>query len=534
LDNDCYITEEKHFPVESIDQPFTQIYIMPLLTDLTIKSRCSIAINQTTYINKGKINHIYFLRKSSKATIIFQQLDLMKENLNIEQNIQTINSITKRFLSYFNFIKWIIIYSEDLIQSDLNACEKKLTDFISLLGLKVSKEIIQYDSHNFIEDATWWDQSDVAESLLNPSQPSPPTDFTYSNDFYHLHGNKPFSHYLSANRQCYNQGIFPQLPSETIANHTTDNPDRCLTKPYDCAFSDIYSFNDREKLYQKTDYKTIKCGFTIHTPFDIIKNRYGRNHTCETIVFTLITNCYDPLPIVQDGIKPSFCFIALLDTKTINGHKELYAKNSFGVSKWDIIDLGTTASPFSLAAKSIETLKTLGTRLFPLAKWIVWLDGKANVVNLYEILKQARAPFMSSPHDVENRTVASEIIPTIDRLRRREKILTDQFNRTLRDIEQFNRTIRDILIQEQEYIREGYYSRSDELGLRMFDIAVTVYRNHHPCMFKYLCGWHNELNYFSHRGQLSVFYPAVRLNLTDYLHFIPRKHFFIFDHKSVC
>ena len=55
----------------------------------------------------------------------------------------------------------------------------------------------------------------------------------------------------------------------------------------------------------------------------------------------------------------------------------------------------------------------------------------------------------------------------------------------------------------------------------MYDIAVFLYRNNHPCIFRYLCGWHNEVNYYSFRGQLSVYYAAVRLNLTDYLHFLP-------------
>jgi hypothetical protein len=530
LDENCSISKENDFPVNSITEVFTQIYIMPLLTDLTVNSKCSITINQTLNINRGQINQIYFTRKSYKATLTFEQLDLIKQNFNTEissKHIEILKYIFQRFVTYFN-IKWTIVYSEDLIHSDLLECEKLLTDFLSLLGLKTSNEkiknIIQYDSHHFIEDATWWDQSQVAEDMFDKSKASRPTSITYSNDFYRLYGDNSFAHYLSDNRQCYNQGIFPRLPSEILANHSTDNPDRCLTKAYDCAFSDIYSFNDREEFYQESKYKPIKCGFAIPTAFDVIRNRYGRNHTCQTIVFTLITHCYDPLPVLQGTMHPSFCFVALLDTQTINGFKKFYEKDSTGTSKWDVIDLGSNASPFSNAPKSVETLKTLAPRLFPLAKWIVWLDGKANVVSINEILLEARAPFMGAPHDDNKRTSFSEIIPTIDRLRRREKSLTDQFNKT----------VRDITIQEKQYTLEGFYTRSDALGLKMFDIAIIIYRNNHPCMFRYLCAWHNELNYFAHRGQLSVFYPAVRLNLTSYFQYIQQKHFFIFDHKLVC
>ncbi|UJR07127.1 hypothetical protein I4U23_011415 [Adineta vaga] len=73
----------------------------------------------------------------------------------------------------------------------------------------------------------------------------------------------------------------------------------------------------------------------------------------QVIIFTVITNCYDHLPEVQGTVLPSFCFVALLDKQTIRA----------------II-------PSTAAAKTTETLKTLGQRMFPLAKWIIWLDGK--------------------------------------------------------------------------------------------------------------------------------------------------------------
>ena len=190
-----------------------------------------------------------------------------------------------------------IIDSEDLIKANLIECEKVLTNFISLLGLNTQKEIIkniiEYDSHRFIKDATWWDQSEVAEQILAMSIPPCPLNFTYYNDFYYLHGDRSFAQYLFDNRQCYNQGIFPQIPSETITNRSsTDQPERCSSKPFDCAFSDLYSFNDREQLYQQFDAKnyfnekSIKCGFAIPSIFDKVRNRYGRNHTCQTIIFT--------------------------------------------------------------------------------------------------------------------------------------------------------------------------------------------------------------------------------------------------------
>jgi hypothetical protein len=162
--------------------------------------------------------------------------------------------------------------------------------------------------------------------------------------------------------------------------------------------------------------------------------------------------------------------------------------------------------------------------MFPLAKWIIWLDGKAYLINILQVLIEAQASVFAPRHTEVNRTSAIEVNYTIERIRDREHSFTVNFNRSVMDIKR----------QEKEYQRDGFYSRSDGLHLRMYDIALFLYRNNHPCTFRYLCGWHNEINYFAYRGQLSVYYSAVRLNITDHLYYLPRKYYHTFAHTRVC
>jgi hypothetical protein len=162
--------------------------------------------------------------------------------------------------------------------------------------------------------------------------------------------------------------------------------------------------------------------------------------------------------------------------------------------------------------------------MFPLAKWIIWLDGKAHMNDISGLLLQAQAPVIGAAHPDGGRTSANEVGPTIGRLGYREKPFSLRLNNS----------VRDILLQEKEYQRDGFYSRSGALKLRLYDIAVFLYRNNHPCISRYLCGWHNEVNYFSYRGQLSVYYSAVRLDLTNYLHFLPHKFYTTVGHRAVC
>ncbi|CAF1345434.1 unnamed protein product [Adineta steineri] len=549
LDDDCCIIKENYCSSSSsssssITHTFIQIYIISLSADITQPSVCFTKIKQTANTNVTGINQIYFKRKSVSATLIFQQLDLLKQKHNsppqtdsshITSEISKAREIIQYLHNYFttiSFTKWKIINSEDLVHSHLTDCEKSLTNFLTLLGLNTSdvvlKHVLNYDSHRFIDDAIWWDQSEVGERILNRSTPIPPYKFTYSNDFYHLHGTRSFVQYLADSRQCFRDGTFAQIPSETVPNRkSTDSPNRCLTDSFDCKFSDIYSFDDREQLYEESnrnDYfsiKPIKCGFAVPSIFDKVRERFARNHTCETIILTSIINCYDNLPGAEGDIPFSTCYVALLDTKTFNALSSGIYK---AAPHWTLIDLGNINSLFSFPAKIVETLKTCGQRMFPLAKWIIWLDGKSYLMRITDLLFRAKSSVFAPRHTTIDRTSAIEVNYTIERIRERENGSRSNFDKFVMDIKR----------QEKEYKRDGFYSRADKLNLTLYDIALFVYRNNHPCNFRYLCGWHNEVNYFAYRGQLSVYYSAVRLNLIHHLHYLPRNFYHTFSHLKIC
>ncbi|CAF4074024.1 unnamed protein product [Adineta steineri] len=460
----------------------------------------------------------------------FQQLDLLGTiNSSILTGVTSLQESVDRVYN-FSSIYTTVIYSEDLIRDELADCIQQLLRFLSQLGLDTSSIAVQraleHDAHKFVSDAVWWDRSDVAERLIVNSIPSRPQHFTYHDDFYHLHGTRSFVQYLLDTRRCVTQGIFAQMQWETLSNRTlTDQPNTCASKPFDCAFSDIYSFEDREQFYQLVNDQQVfqsnssKCAFAIPSIFDQVRRRYSQNETCRTIIFTMITNCYDPLPEVSGTVHSSFCFVALTDRKTLTAYRNISSN-----IRWDLIELGVNAAPFSVEAKAVETVRMLGHRLFPLARWIIWLDGKARMIDIEQALLQAKAPVLGAHHPDYSRISASEVDATIPHLQNRAHILTTRLNQSIRDIH----------MQQQQYKREGFYTRSDALGLRMYDIAVFLYRNHHPCAYRYLSAWHNEINYYSFRGQISVYYAAVRMNLTDYLEFLPEKFFHVGAHRTVC
>jgi hypothetical protein len=496
LNNNCEIIQENYFSSNSKIDTFVQIYIVSLASNFGSKSQCSTDLVRIIKLGVKTSNQIYFKRRSIKATVAYQHLDTMRSshnltfdwNISFKTIIEKANFITDRLTDYFTTIsktKSVIINSEDMIHSNLIHCEKTLTDFISLLRLDTSaqivKYIIEYDLYQFMKDATWWDQSETIERILSKSLPQNQEKFTYSNDFYHLHGNYSFSRYLLDSRQCFSSGIFPQMQHETIPNRfSTDKPERCSLKQFDCAFSDLYSFSDREHLYQPYASDTyfnrnsIKCAFAIQSILDKVRNLYKHNHTCQTVVFTCITNCYDPLPNIQDKLPPQICFVALLDTKTMDAFKREFPRGTKIANTnatWDLIDLGDIGSLFRVPAKVTETLKIVGYRMFPMAKWIVWLDGKAFIINIKEVLSKASSSVVGLHHSDFSRTSENEVNLTLNRVMDGETPNSLRLNITLQEIE----------LQETEYKRDGFYSRSAAIGLPLFDIAIFIYRNNHPC-----------------------------------------------------
>ncbi|CAF2920609.1 unnamed protein product [Rotaria sp. Silwood2] len=359
LNDECELIQDNYFFSDSKNYRFVQIYIMPLTMNVNNNSTCSTDLVRIIKFEKEKINQIYFKRKSILATVAYQYLDKMRQDRNLtfdwkisfSTTIKKATIVTKHLISYFKSIpnkKSTIINSEDMIHSNFIDSKKQLIDFISLLGFNTStqtfKDIVQYDCYHFVQDATWWDQSETIEYILS---------------------------------------ILLNLNLKTIDT------------------------SNREQLYQSYapnnyfNINPIKRGFTIQSILDKVRNRYAHNDKCQIIVFICITNCYDDLPIIRETVPPGTCFVALLDTKTMSAFKQnsLTGVDPMNMqNQWDLIDLGSSDSLFRVAAKLTETVKMLGHRMFPMAKWFVWLDGKAFIININQILLLATTSIIGLHH----------------------------------------------------------------------------------------------------------------------------------------
>jgi hypothetical protein len=257
-----------------------------------------------------------------------------------------------------------------------------------------------------------------------------------------------------------------------------------------------------------------RCGWFVPSEFDGVRARLGRRK-CDVVMLTLINKCYDwpPMPLSHDIPGVSVCQVLLTDNATkiaVERFTENYTRvvaqenttrheeESMGLG-WELFDMGP--SLFRHQAKPVEHAKLIALRMFPRARWVIWIDGKSwalRVRSLKELLAATRAPYSGVAHPWWA-SIQTEFDNTKPYVAARGG----------------NETVVELLEQLNVYREErpSFLTTNESAPWRMEDISFMVYRNHVPLVKRYLCAWVNDVNRFCHRGQISVIYTRRRAAL---------------------
>jgi hypothetical protein len=309
---------------------------------------------------------------------------------------------------------------------------------------------------------------------------------------------------------------------------------------------ELRTFEDREALYERPG--PIRCGMMTPSGLDAVADRMQSREECHIVVVTMIALCYDGLPVIEGPISRNTCFVAMVDNMTKTAYQS--AASDRRLRKlirpqthipWELILVEASTLPFSTFAKAPEIAKTSVLSLFPLAHYVLWLDGKAKVNNLAALMKTMsqnhlvyyarKHPHWSNPRhnqDVKQNQVVMEFGGSVQVVNRR-------FSPPLREL-----LLKEIDTQLKEYSREGFVEavKSHNPPLKVVDICAGVLSSD-PCSALYACAWHNEMCYHNHRGQNSNWYALLRavgdstLLVEDQRHFDSRdRHLQLCDFKS--
>jgi hypothetical protein len=251
----------------------------------------------------------------------------------------------------------------------------------------------------------------------------------------------------------------------------------------------------------------IRCGYTRKSPLDTFRLRYARAERCQFVVATVLMGCFDPLPVINGSLPNNSCRVAFVDNMTLAA-LEQHPPSSQVLQDWEFVIIPDAAMKvFRHERKFVKALRHSVIRLFPLAERGVWLDGQSIVKDLNEFTSQNFFGVLTAL-----RHVAATPSYTV----------VDEVARVLQKKPYLNKTT--LYTQLDRYTQEGFVERSQRNAFGWLDASTTTF-SQDPCVVRFRCGWHNEVNYYAHRDQISLLYTAERLRLLSYVGYEHWQHF---------
>ena len=287
----------------------------------------------------------------------------------------------------------------------------------------------------------------------------------------------------------------------------TDNSDKT-------AFNGNQTLLERHKSFQAQPRMLLHCGFINQPTSGMIVPKKDRTamSTCRTYVaVTSVFGAFDVLkqPSV-DILSAPECWFAFTDQFTLDFWKtrlEVTEDSASGVVRvgvWHIILIESLPYPKDLGLVS-NLVKLLIHRLFPTARYSVYMDGKVSLsvdpaVLIDAMLLQHRRPYSIAAHPARQNA-------------------WDEGEATKEHKPQYSEQIDEqVVFYEQEGFPleyEPYDTRQGGLIGNATDVpeANTIVREHNSLTNLFSCIWFNEVVRFLQREQVSFGYIRKRMSL---------------------
>ncbi|AQK94845.1 Inner membrane protein oxaA [Zea mays] len=291
-------------------------------------------------------------------------------------------------------------------------------------------------------------------------------------------------------------------------------------------FGGFPSLEERDKSYDIKDSMTVHCGFVrgkvpgLNTGFDIDEADHSEMQLCQStvvasaifgnynfgfqsslqIAFTLaykyyvhlLTNFSGNYDVMQQPeniskfSKDTVCFFMFLEEETEAAIKNTTIGHTKKIGLWRVVVVRNL--PFTDARRNGKVPKLLLHRLFPNARYSIWIDGK---------LKLVRDPYQVLERFLWRKNVSF----AISRHYRRFDVFEEAEANKAGG--KYDNTSIDYQIEF--YKREGltHYSSAKLPITSDVPEGCVIIREHIPITNLFTCLWFNEVDRFTSRDQLS-------------------------------
>ncbi|KAJ0261831.1 hypothetical protein HA466_0048720 [Hirschfeldia incana] len=273
-------------------------------------------------------------------------------------------------------------------------------------------------------------------------------------------------------------------------------------------FTGNQTFAERETSFQVSETVSVHCGFYNENGGFRIEDEDKRfMRTCQVVVSTCAfgggDNLYQPIGMSKASTQ-KVCYVAFwddvtLETQEAEGHK---IGESGYIGKWRVVVVKDL--PFRDQRLNGKIPKMLAHRLFPEAKYSIWVDSKSQFRRdplgvLDALLWRTNSVLAISEHGARG-SVYDEA-----------KAVVKKHKATPEEVEvQINQYRHDKLPEDKRFN-----------GKKALSEASVIVREHTPLTNLFMCLWFNEVVRYTSRDQLSFPYVFWRLGVLKNVNMFP-------------
>ncbi|KAM7280139.1 hypothetical protein ACFE04_007273 [Oxalis oulophora] len=273
-------------------------------------------------------------------------------------------------------------------------------------------------------------------------------------------------------------------------------------------FTGNQTFDQREKSFKVSETAEVHCGFCNENGGFTISNEDKKfMESCNVVVSTCAfgggDDLYQPIGMSEASLE-KVCYVAFWDEVTVEAQESKgnrIGENHF-IGKWRVVVVKNL--PFSDQRLNGKIPKMLGHRLFPNAKYSIWVDSKSQFRRdplgvLEALLWRSKSVLAISEHGARS-SVYDEA-----------KAVVKKHKATPEEVE----------LQLYQYRLDGLPEDKRFNGKKALSEASVIVREHTPLTNLLMCLWFNEVVRFTSRDQLSFPYVLWRLKVLKNINMFP-------------
>lgn len=273
-------------------------------------------------------------------------------------------------------------------------------------------------------------------------------------------------------------------------------------------FTGYQTLNQREQSFKVNETACVHCGFYSDSGGFIISNKdktFMQN--CKSVVSTCTfgggDDLYQPIGMSETSLQ-KVCYVAFWDETTLatqeaQGH--VFNEDGF-IGKWRIVIVKNL--PFRDQRLNGKIPKMLAHRLFPNARYSIWVDSKSQFrrdpLGVFEsLLWRSKSVFAISEHGARSNV----------------------YDEAKAVVKKNKATPQEVEVQITQYNHDGLPQDKRFNGKKALNEASVIVREHTPVTNLFMCLWFNEVVRFTSRDQLSFPYVLWRLKVLKNINMFP-------------